>query len=41
MDPSSGVNESKAQWNGAQTTFPYASVSNYGNIPFGQANRRA
>lgn len=25
------------QWNGAQTTFPYASVGNYGNIPFGQA----
>jgi hypothetical protein len=25
------------QWNGAQTTFPYASVGNYGNVPFGQA----
>lgn len=25
------------QWNGVQTTFPYASVGNYGNIPFGQA----
>lgn len=25
------------QWNGAQTTFPYATVGNYGNVPFGQA----
>lgn len=25
------------QWNGAQTTFPYAGVGNYGNVPFGQA----
>jgi len=25
------------QWNGAQATFPYASVTNYGNVPFGQA----
>ncbi len=25
------------QWNGAQTTYPYASVGNYGNVPFGQA----
>ncbi len=26
------------QWNGAQTTFPYAPVGNYGNVPFGQAS---
>jgi hypothetical protein len=25
------------QWNGAQTVYPYASVGNYGNIPFGSA----
>jgi hypothetical protein len=25
------------QWNGAQTTYPYASVGNVGNIPSGQA----
>lgn len=25
------------QWNGAQTTYPFASVGNYGNIPFGSA----
>ncbi len=25
------------QWNGAQTTYPYAGVGNYGNVPFGQA----
>jgi hypothetical protein len=25
------------QWNGAQATYPYASVGNYGNIPFGSA----
>jgi hypothetical protein len=25
------------QWNGAQTTYPYATVGNYGNVPFGQA----
>lgn len=24
------------QWNGAQTTYPYATVGNYGNIPFGE-----
>jgi hypothetical protein len=25
------------QWNAIQTTYPYASVGNYGNIPFGSA----
>lgn len=25
------------QWNGVQTTYPYATVGNYGNVPFGQA----
>jgi hypothetical protein len=25
------------QWNAAQTTYPYAGVGNYGNVPFGQA----
>ena len=25
------------QWNGTQTTYPYATVGNYGNVPFGQA----
>jgi hypothetical protein len=25
------------QWTGAQTTYPFASVGNYGNIPFGSA----
>jgi hypothetical protein len=25
------------QWNSAQTTYPYAPVANYGNVPFGQA----
>jgi hypothetical protein len=25
------------QWNGVQTTYPYSSVGNYGNIPFGSA----
>jgi len=25
------------QWNGTQTTYPYAPVGNYGNVPFGQA----
>ena len=24
------------QWNGVQTVYPYASVGNYGNIPFGE-----
>ncbi|MGA8528619.1 MAG: hypothetical protein WB622_02825, partial [Acidobacteriaceae bacterium] len=24
------------QWSGAQTVYPYATVGNYGNIPFGQ-----
>jgi hypothetical protein len=26
-----------AQWNSAQTVYPYAAVGNYGNIPFGSA----
>jgi hypothetical protein len=25
-----------SQWTGVQTIYPYASVGNYGNIPFGQ-----